>query len=295
MEQQLDRQEIASQPKAVTTFPRYLGRLRLLRQSPTALVGTAIILFWIVVAIIGPAMVPYGVNDIEQGAVWKPPSANHLLGTDNLGRDIFSRLIVGTRQMMVLPLLSVGAAVVAGTIIGMVSGYYGGWIDEVIMRLVDVMMAFPVVMLYLMIVVAFGSSALNVILAIAVGASPGIARMVRGLVLDLRSREFIAAAKMRGETTFYILFREILPNITGPILVDALVRVGYAAFSIGALGFLGLGVPPPNPDWGRMVAEARSALLIQPTAPLAPALAIASLVIAYNLLADGLTQAAKAE
>jgi peptide/nickel transport system permease protein len=163
------------------------------------------------------------------------------------------------------------------------------------MRIVDVMMAFPVVMLYLLIIVAVGPSAVTVVLAVAVAATPAISRLVRGLVLDLRSREFVAAARMRGESTFYILFREILPNATGPILVDALVRIGYAAFAIGALGFLGLGVPPPNPDWGRMAAEGRQAIILTPTAALFPALAIGSLVIAFNLIADGLSSAAKRE
>ncbi|MCZ7543531.1 MAG: ABC transporter permease [Anaerolineae bacterium] len=200
---------------------------------------------------------------------------------------------MGARLMIVLPTASVGAAVLVGTTIGLLSGYRGGWADEIIMRLMDVMLAFPVLMLYLMIIVAFGASAVNVVLAITIATSPAVARLVRGLVLDIRSREFVAAAKMRGEPTMYILFREILPNAFNPILVDALVRIGYAAFAVGALGFLGLGVPPPNPDWGRMVSEARTALIITPTAPLIPALAIASLVIAFNLLADGLSEASQ--
>jgi peptide/nickel transport system permease protein len=135
----------------------------------------------------------------------------------------------------------------------------------------------------------------TVVLAVAVANTPAISRLARGLVLDLRSREFVAAARMRGESTFYILFREILPNATGPILIDGLVRIGYAAFAIGALGFLGLGVPPPNPDWGRMAAEGRQAIILTPTAALFPALAIGTLVIAFNLIADGLTAAAKSE
>src|SRR5262249_44726982 len=155
----------------------------------------------------------------------------------------------------------------------------GGWLDEIVMRFMDVMMAFPAVMLYLMIVVAFGQSFTTVVLAVAVANIPAISRLGRGPVLGLRGGEVVAAAPMRGESTFYILFREILPNATAPILVDALVRVGYAAFAIGALGFLGLGVPPPNPDWGGMAADGRTAIILQPTAALFPALAIASLVI----------------
>ncbi len=264
-------------------------------KNPTALIGASILVFWILVALIGPSLVPYGINDIESGAVWKAPSENHLLGTDGLGRDILSRLVIGAGQMVTLPPLAVGLALVFGTVVGLFTGYRGGWIDEIVMRLMDVLMAFPVVMLYLIIIVALGSSAINVVIAVAVAAAPAIARLVRGLVLDIRNREFVAAARMRGESTAYIMFQEILPNAAGPILVDGLVRIGYATFSIGALGFLGLGLPPPNPDWGRMASEARQALILTPTAALFPSLAIASIVIGCNLLADGLREIARSE
>ncbi len=268
-------------------------RLRLWRKSPAAIIGTVIMTFWIIMAVFGPQIAPYGINDSEAGAVWKPPSAKHLMGTDNLGRDIFSRLVIAAQPMMLLPPLAVGLAVVLGITIGLFTGYRGGWQDEIIMRFMDVMMAFPVVMLYLLIIVAFGQSLVTVILAVAVANFPSVSRLARGLVLDVRSREFVAAARMRGESTLYILLREILPNVIGTILVDGLVRIGYAAFAIGALGFLGLGVPPPNPDWGRMAFEGKQAIIITPTAALFPALAIASIVIAVNLIADGLTAAAK--
>jgi peptide/nickel transport system permease protein len=204
-------------------------------------------------------------------------------------------LVIGAGQVILLPSAAVAIAVLAGASLGLLTGYHGGWFDEIVMRIMDVWMAFPVVMLYLLIIVAIGASAVNVVLAVAIATAPAIARMVRGLALDLRNREFVAAARMRGESTGYILFHEILPNINGPVLVDALVRVGYSVFAIAALGFLGLGVPPPNPDWGRMTFEGRQAMAITPTAALFPALAIASLVIAFNLLADGLREVAKAE
>jgi peptide/nickel transport system permease protein len=275
--------------------PRRRGRFALLRRSPGAMLGTAILIFWIIMALFGTQIAPYSINDSEAGQVWKPPSANHVLGTDNLGRDIFSRLIIASQSMVVLPPLAVGLAVLVGATIGLITGYQGGWFDEIVMRIIDAIMAFPVIMLYLIIVVAAGQSALTVIAAVAIGSAPAIARLVRGLVLDLRNREFVSAARMRGESRFYILTREILPNITGVILVDALVRIGYAAFAIGALGFLGLGVPPPNPDWGRMAAEGRQAIIQTPSAALFPSLAIASIVVACNLIADGLTAAAKRE
>ncbi len=294
MEKPLERS--APLPASPVAAPH---RLRLgwrrVRRHPPILIGAAILLFWVIMAIIGPSIVPYGMNDSEAGAVWKPPSENHLLGTDGLGRDIFSRLIIGARQMVTLPPLAVGLAVLFGTSVGLLTGYRGGWFDEIVMRLMDVLMAFPVVMLYLIIIVAVGASAGNVVFAVAVATAPAVSRLARGLVLDLRSREFVAAARMRGESTAYILFQEILPNAAGPILVDGLVRIGYATFSIAALGFLGLGVPPPNPDWGRMASEARQAIILTPTAALFPSLAIASIVIGCNLLADGLRELARSE
>jgi peptide/nickel transport system permease protein len=280
-------------PRARPTWYKQLAKtVGLLLRNPTSLIGVVIILFWVVIAVIAPLVAPYGVNEIDRGQVWKAPSSKHLMGTDNLGRDIFSRVLIGARLMITLPTVSVACAALVGTTIGLLSGYRGGWVDEIIMRLMDVVLAFPLLMLYLMIIVAVGASAANVVLAITIASSPAIARLARGLALDLRNREFVAAAKMRGEPTVYILFREILPNMFEPIMVDALVRIGYAAFAVSALGFLGLGVPEPQPDWGRMVSNARSALIITPTAPLFPAFAIASLVIAFNLLADGLSEVA---
>lgn len=295
MERPINSTPVISAAPPAAPRRRWWHKLRLLRKSPAALIGTILIVFWLIMAIVGPSIVPYGMNTSQAGAVWKPPSANHIMGTDALGRDIYSRLMIGAQQMVVLPTLSIALAVAVGSSIGLLTGYRGGWVDEIVMRLMDIFMAFPIVMLYLIIIVAVGPSAVNVVIAVAIANAPAISRLMRGLVLDLRNREFVAAARMRGESTRYILFREILPNATGPILVDALVRIGYAAFAIGALGFLGLGVPPPNPDWGRMASEARQAIILTPTAALFPALAIASLVIACNLLADGLSEAVKSE
>jgi peptide/nickel transport system permease protein len=281
-------------PKPQKRLPRaqWLGGFV---RNPTAMIGLFLVAFWLFMAIFGSALAPYGVNEMTAGAVWQPVSYEHPLGTDQLGRDIFSRILVGTQQMVLLPTLSVLLALLLGVTIGMTAGYTGGWADEIIMRVMDVMMAFPVLMLYLIIIVVVGASAVNVVVALGVGATPAVARLTRGLVLDLRDREFVAAARMRGESNAYILFREIFPNIMPPLLVDGLVRIGYACFAMGALGFLGLGVPPPAPDWGQMVSQARNALIITPTAPLFPAFAIASLVVGFNLVADGLTEAMKVD
>jgi peptide/nickel transport system permease protein len=184
--------------------------------------------------------------------------------------------------------LSVLCALAIGTTLGLIGGYFGGWIDEIVMRVLDAIMAFPVILLYLIIIVALGPSAINVVIAITIAGAPGIARLVRSLTLDIRTREYIAAAELRGENPFYIMFVEILPNARGPIIVDAMLRIGYAVFAIGTLGFLGLGLPPPAPDWGSMVAQGRINIWINPWAVLWPSLAISSLVIGLNLFADGL-------
>jgi len=180
---------------------------------------------------------------------------------------------------------------VMGSILGLLGGYLGGWIDEVVMRLLDAMMAFPVILLYMIIIAAIGSSAVNIVLAIAIVGTPGIARLVRSLTLDIRTRDYIRAAETRGESAWYIMFHEILPNARGPLIVDAMLRVGYAIFAMGTLGFLGLGLPPPSPDWGSMVAKGRQYIVSgSPWAALWPSVAIASLVVGLNLFADGLRE-----
>ena len=268
-----------------------LGRAAYLLESGVAKVGVGIVLFWVIIAVLAPVLAPYGPNDIT-GAFKAPPSSEHIMGTDLLGRDIFSRLLYGSRPILVLAPLSVLCAVAAGIVLGLTSGYFGGRVDDVIMRLLDAVMAFPTLLLYMIIIAAVGASAFNVIIAIAFGGTPGIARVVRSLVLDVRNREFVQAARLRGESPLYVMFREILPNCLGPVVVDACLRIGYAAFSIGTLGFLGLGLPPPDPDWGRMVAEGRQHLTTAPWIVLFPSLAISTLVVGLNLFADGVNESA---
>lgn len=253
-------------------------------------IGTVIILFWILMASVGPLLKPYAYDDLV-GTPWQEPSTEHWLGTDRMGRDMFTRIAVGARLMLVLPTVSVLLGVLFGSGIGLVTGYYGGIVDDIIMRFMDILMAFPMLMLYLLIISAIGPSSINVIGAIAIGMTPGIARLVRGLTMDMRTREFVLSAQMRGERAAYIMFSEILPNIAGPVIVDACIRVAFAMFSTGSLGYLGLGVPPPYPDWGNMIGEGRSWIFRVPWAPVPPIIAISSLVIALNLMADGLRKA----
>lgn len=258
--------------------------------SKVALVGLGLVSFWVVVAIFAPLITPYGPLEHDLEAMNLGPSLEHLLGADNLGRDLWARLIYGARTILILAPLSVFCALAVGATLGLISGYFGGWTDEVVMRLLDAIMAFPAILLYLIIIFALGPSATNVVIAITIAGTPGIARLVRSLTLDIRTREYIAAAKLRGENPFYIMFVEILPNARGPIIVDAMLRIGYAVIAIGTLGFLGVGLPPPAPDWGSMVAQGRIYIWINPWPVLWPSLAISSLVIGLNLFADGLRE-----
>ena len=268
-----------------------LRRLGPIISSPKALIGLGIVSAWILTAILGPFVIPYTPFEQDVDAVNAGPSAKHWLGTDDAGRDLLARLISGGRQTLLLAPLSVLAALIVGVTLGLVGGYFGGIIDEVVMRILDALMAMPTILLYLIIISALGASAVNIVLAITIGSAPGIARMVRSLTLDIRTRDYVAAAKLRGEHPLYTMFVEILPNTRGPILVDAMLRVGYAVFAIGTLGYLGLGMPPPTPDWGSMVQRAHSHIFTNPWGVLWPAAAISSFVVGLNLFADGWQEA----
>lgn len=266
-----------------------LGKtISIITAQKVTLVGLALVFFWVFVAVAAPLITSYGPLEEDHTAVNTGPSGEHWLGTDHKGRDIWSRLVYGSRVVLVLAPVSVLVALVIGTTLGLLGGYYGSWVDDVIMRFVDSIMAFPAILLYLVVIAAVGASAVNVVLAITVAGVPGIARLVRSLTLDIRTREYIAAAKLRGEKPLYIMFVEILPNARGPLIVDSALRIGYTIFAIGTLGFLGLGLPPPTPDWGSMVSSARRFIWINPWAVLWPSLAISSLVVGLNLVADGL-------
>ena len=278
--------------------------LSILFSSKTAMVGFVIVLFWITVAVFAPCLTQYTPYQMDWKYPNQGPSAEHILGTDELGRDLWTRLIYGARVVLVVLPITEKTSIPGGTAIwgvlvslfvgatlGLIGGYKGGWIDELLMRLLDAMMAIPVILLYLIIVAAIGASAINVVIAIAIVGVPGIARLVRSLTLDIKTREYIRAAETRGESDWFIMFVEILPNTKGPIIIDAMLRVGYAIFALGTLGFLGLGLPPPSPDWGSMVAKGRAFILTgSPWAALWPSIAIASLVVGLNLLADGIRE-----
>ena len=267
-----------------------------LHASPMTLTGFGIVLFWIVVAVLAPLLAPYPPNATDALAAAHPaPSAAHWLGTDHLGRDILSRVLWGARRVLTVAPIAVLAAAIVGSLLGLCAGYYRGPVDLVISRIADILLSFPVIILYMIVLAMFGSSALNIILVIAVTKAPIIARIMRALTLELREREYVAAAKMRGETAFNIMLVEILPNARGPLIVDLCLRMGYTTITIGVLGFLGIGLPPPDPDWGSMVKDTYGMMSVWPHMSLVPCAAISSMVVGFNLLAIGLREDADRE
>lgn len=265
-----------------------------LGESPILIAGLAILGFWLVVATLAPWISPFDPN--RNLVPMAPPGARTAagetmwLGADHLGRDILSRIIHGGRTVLIYAPLATLCAYAVGVTLGLVAGYRRGWIDEALSRFSDLVLAFPVIVLYIVIIQKFGASGLNILIAVTLASGPGIMRLVRGVVLDLRSRAYVAAAQMRGEPTYRILFAELLPNARGPLIVDACLRLGYVTITIGTLGFLGLGLPPPTPDWGGMINESRHFALVFPHMAVFPCLAVSSLVLAFNLIADGLRE-----
>ena len=263
---------------------------RRLLKRPAALVGTIIFCFFLFLAVFGPWIAPYDYEKQSADLRLATPTLSHPFGADQFGRDILSRIIVGTRNIFLLGGFGTAVAVVIGTAIGLFSGYIGGTTDEVVMRLLDVLLSFPSLLLALVLLSTVGPSNLNIVFVVAILYIPMVARVVRSMVLDLKNKEFVEAARVRGETRSYVLFREILPNSLPPLLVEASMRFSYSIFLVASLGFLGLGVQPPSPDWGLQINQARAFFAIAPWVLLFPACTIAALVISTNLMSDGLRQ-----
>lgn len=256
--------------------------------SPASAVGAVIVLVFALLALAGPVVAPYGASQQIRGAARQPPSAQHLLGTDRLGRDVFSRVVLGARDIFALAGLGTLLAVGLGAAVGLAAAYRGGWPEEATFRFFDALLAIPALLLALLLLGAVGPSRWAVLLVIVIVYTPIVARVVRSVVLSVKPRGFVEAARMRGEPVGYVLWREILPSVLPALAVEAALRFSYAIFLVASLGFLGVGVQPPSPDWGLMVLEARNDVALTPWALYAPAAAIALLVVGVNLAADGL-------
>jgi peptide/nickel transport system permease protein len=262
--------------------------LGLLLHRPAFIIGNIVLIGWIITAVLGERITPFDpFNAFNLGH--QPPSLTHLMGTDRLGRDVLSRVMVGSRDVLIVAPLAAVLGVVAGTLLGLVMGFYRGIIDDVLSRLVEAFLALPVILIALLTLVVLGSSSLVVIFVVGILFTPIVARTVRSAVLLERQLDYVTAAKLRGESGPFILTREIFPNVLGPTVVELTVRFGYAIFTVATLSFLGVGIQPPSADWGLTVSEEYTNMISGVWWPtLFPALAIASTVIAVNLIADSL-------
>jgi len=256
--------------------------------NPKVATAMAVLLPILVVSALGPGVTPHDPLKPNVPDKFADPGGKYILGTDHLGRDLLSRVIVGGRSSLILGFGAVAVSLAAGVPIGLFAGYIKGRPDEILMRLMDVMMSIPVLLLGILIVVAIGSSLLNVILAVGIVFTPRIARVTRSATLGVSEEPYVMAAEARGESTFDILFREILPNVTAPVVVEGSIRVGYAVLIGTGLSFLGLGTGPPHPDWGFMIAQGRSYMFDTPWFLLWPSVALVATITATNLLGDGL-------
>ena len=264
---------------------RYL--VKALLRSPTFMVGLIIVLIWVFMGLFSTYFTQ-SPTDVDVAAVLQAPSAAHWFGADDLGRDVFARTMAGARTVLVIAPLATLIALLWGGIIGLVAGFYRGVTDEVIMRLVDVLLALPIIITSILILSLLGKSLGIVIVVIGALFTPVVSRTIRSAVIGEREREYVMAARLRGERSAFVMAREILPNITQPIIVEGTIRLGYAVFTAATLSFLGFGLQPPSPDWGLTIATERVFLQIAPWTVIFPALALASLVVGVNLITDGL-------
>ncbi|HEX5528488.1 MAG TPA: ABC transporter permease [Methylomirabilota bacterium] len=260
---------------------------RRFRRNPGAVFGLAVFLAIVAMAVLAPVLAPY--DPIAQG-VGKPferPSTAHWAGTDSFGRDIMSRIIYGARVALVVGIVAVLLAMIIGVTLGLISGYYGGIVDTVIMRIMDGLFAFPIIILAIAMMAVMGFGVRNVIVAVAVGFIAPFARVTRGDVLAVKEEPYIEAARLAGVGSLAIIFRHVLPNVLAPIIVQGALRVSGAIITESGLSFLGLGPPPPTPAWGRMIAEGQSFIVMAPHVSTIPGIALMLAIVALNLLGDG--------
>jgi peptide/nickel transport system permease protein len=261
---------------------------RSLSRSPAFLVGAAVLLFWIIDAVAWRVIVPHDPEAVSSDRTLQGPSSEHWFGTDDLGRDVFSRVLAGASSVLTVAPAAALLAVAAGVAVGLVAGYGEGKTDEVLMRLVDALLSFPLIVGAVLLLAVTGVSELHLVIVIAVVLAPLTARTIRAAVRAERSREYVEAARLRGDSGPYIMVAEILPNISGLVVAEGTARLAAAIFAAATLSFLGLGIEQPSPDWGLSVALGRVFLQTAPWIVLFPALALASLVVAATVVADGL-------
>jgi peptide/nickel transport system permease protein len=279
-------------PEADAADPRGpAATWRRLRRHRGAVVGMAIVALYAAAALFAGVLAPYNPGDGDVLARLQPPSAQHLLGTDELGRDILSRLLYGARVSLLIQVTAAALATLVGVLWGLAAGYFGGWADEISMRVIDVLLAFPSILLAIAIVAVVGTGLGNIIVAVGIASVPQFARLVRGVVLDLRHAEFVEAARAIGEPDASIMWRYILPGTLVPVIVLTSLRMATVLLAAAGLNFLGLGVQPPTPEWGAMLSNARDYMFAAPHVTTFPGLAITLVVIGFNLLGDGLRDA----
>jgi len=270
---------------------RFKETWRNLRRSPSGMIGLTILVIHLVIAVISPLIVPCEPTNIDASSLMQSPSREHPFGTDSFGRDVLSRVLTGGRVALVITLTAGVLAITWGGLLGIVLGFLGGVVDEVVMRVVDALLSFPSLFIYLLVISVLGSSDIILILVLSITNGISIIRIARGVTLGFVARDFITAARARGERTATVVLRELLPNVLDVLLVEYAMRWSWMLLSFSSLSFLGFGVTPPTPDWGLMIAENRSRLAIAPWGSIFPMLALSTLVIGINLAADALAKA----
>ncbi|WP_164219575.1 nickel transporter permease [Virgibacillus sp. YIM 98842] len=292
-------QQIANPAKAdsqidteeIEAISPWKDSLKQLRKNRFALVGLIIILFFIILGIVAPLLTSYTYEEQDLVNRLQPPSSEHWMGTDDLGRDIFTRVAYGARVSLQVGFFAVTGALVFGTLLGIIAGYFGRWVDMIISRIFDILLAFPSILLAIAIVAILGASLQNALIAIAIINIPIFGRLVRSKVISLREEEYIMAARAQGMKNGRIILHHILPNSIAPIIVQSTLGFGTAILEAAALGFLGLGAQPPTPEWGQMLASSREFIQLAPWTLIMPGLSIMLVVLGFNLIGDGLRDA----
>jgi len=277
-----------TEPEIDETETGRVGSLRLLLRNPVTVASAAVLAAVLVVAVGATWIAPYGINDVDVPSALRGPSGAHWFGTDELGRDVLSRVLVAIQASMQVAVVSVAFAAVVGVTVGVVAGYRGGWLDTVVMRVVDVMFAFPVLLLALAIVAVLGPGVTTTMLAIGVVYTPIFARVARASTLGVRVEPFVQLSRTMGTGHRYILARHVLPNIAGPLIVQTSLSLAFAILSEAALSFLGLGIQPPEPSLGRMIFDSQGFVTLAWWMAVFPGAAIFVIVLAFNLVGDGL-------